>query len=64
MEIATHIEQMARAARAASPLVANAPVDQRNAALLAIREAIAEDRAAILSANEKDLEQGRIKGLG
>ena len=63
MEIATHIEQMARAARAASPLVANAPVDQRNAALLAIREAIAEDREAILSANEKDLEQGRIKGL-
>jgi len=63
MEIATHIEQMARAARAASPLVANAPVDLRNATLLAIREAIAEDREAILSANEKDLEQGRIKGL-
>ena len=63
MEIATQIEDMARAAKAASPVVANASVDQRNAALLAIREAIAEDREAILNANEQDLEQGRISGL-
>ena len=38
MDIATQIEDMARAAKAASPVVANASVDQRNAALLAIRE--------------------------
>ena len=63
MEIATQIEDMARAAKAASPVVANASVEQRNAALLAIREAIAEDREAILNANEQDLEQGRISGL-
>ena len=63
MDIAIQIEAMARAAKAASALVANAPVDQRNAALLAIREAIAEDRDAILMANERDLEQGRISGL-
>ena len=63
MDIAIQIEAMARAAKAASALVANAPVDQRNAALLAIREAIAEDRDAILIANERDLEQGRISGL-
>ena len=63
MEIATQIEDMARAAKAASPVVANASVEQRNAALLAIREAIAEDREAILNANERDLEQGRISGL-
>jgi len=63
MEIATQIEEMARAAKAASPVVANASVDQRNAALLAIKEAIAADRAAILTANERDLEQGRISGL-
>ena len=63
MKIATQIEDMARAAKAASPVVANASVDQRNAALLAIREAIAEDREAILNANERDLEQGRISGL-
>ena len=63
MEIATQIEDMARAAKAASPVVANASVDQRNAALLAIKEAIAEDREAILNANERDLEHGRISGL-
>ncbi len=63
MDIAIQIKEMARAAKAASTLVANAPVDQRNAALLAIREAIAEDRDAILVANERDLEQGRISGL-
>ena len=63
MDIAIQIEAMARAAKAASALVANAPVDQRNAALLAIREAIAEDRDAILIANERALEQGRISGL-
>jgi glutamate-5-semialdehyde dehydrogenase len=63
MEIATQIEEMARAAKAASPVVANASVDQRNAALLAIKESIAADRAAILTANERDLEQGRISGL-
>jgi glutamate-5-semialdehyde dehydrogenase len=43
--------------------VANASVDQRNAALLAIKAAIAEDREAILTANERDLEHGRISGL-
>ena len=63
MDIATQIEDMARAAKAASPVVANASVDQRNAALLSIREAIAEDREAILNANERDLEHGRISGL-
>jgi glutamate-5-semialdehyde dehydrogenase len=54
---------MARAAKAASSVVANASVDQRNAALLAIKEAIARDRDAILMANQRDLEQGRISGL-
>lgn len=63
MDIATQIEDMARAAKTASPVVANASVDQRNAALLAIKEAIAEDREAILAANERDLEQGRVSGL-
>ena len=63
MDIATQIAEMARAAKAASSVVANASVDQRNAALLAIKEAIAEDREAILMANQRDLEQGRISGL-
>jgi glutamate-5-semialdehyde dehydrogenase len=54
---------MARAAKAASSVVANASVDQRNAALLAIKEAIARDRDAILMANQRGLEQGRISGL-
>ena len=63
MDIAIQIEEMARAAKAASSLVANASVDQRNAALLAIREAIAEDRDALLTANDRDLEQGRSSGL-
>ena len=63
MDIATQIEEMARAAKAASSVVANASVDQRNAALLAIKEAIAKDRDAILMANQRDLEQGRISGL-
>ena len=63
MDTATQIEEMARAAKAASSVVANASVDQRNAALLPIKEAIARDRDAILMANQWDLEQGRISGL-
>ena len=48
MEIATQIEDMARAAKAASPVVANASVDQRNAAPDTIVQKLAtmQDREA------------------
>ena len=63
MDIQTAMAEMGYAARAASRAVASASGEQRNAALIAIREAITANREAILAANEADLEQGRSSGL-
>lgn len=63
MDIQTAMTEMGYAARAASRVVASASGEQRNVALIAIREAITATREAILAANEADLEQGRSQGL-
>ena len=55
--------QMGRLARAAARVLTSSSVEQRNKALLSIRAAIADDRDAILAANEMDLEQARESGL-
>ena len=51
-QVGTHARQVSRQLRTLG-------TDVKNEALLAIAEAILERRADILSANEKDIEQGR-----
>ncbi|MBI1422689.1 MAG: glutamate-5-semialdehyde dehydrogenase [Gammaproteobacteria bacterium] len=55
--------QLGQQARAAARVLARAQTRQKNAALQAIAETIAEQRAHILAENRKDLEAGRDKGL-
>jgi glutamate-5-semialdehyde dehydrogenase len=55
--------QLGQRARAASRLMAAAETRAKNAALLATVDAIDAARAALATANAKDLEAGRAKGL-
>ena len=50
-------------AKAASAELAFAPADRKHAALIGAADAVWENRAAIIEANQKDLEYGRNKGL-
>ena len=58
-----HIETLAKSAKAACPILANAPVSQRNAALAAIADAVQETRSALLEANASDLTAAQEAGL-
>lgn len=57
------MQELGRAARAASRQVAAAPTAQRNAALLATCAALDESREALAAANAEDLARGRERGL-
>ena len=50
--------ELGREARAASRMVAASDVATRNRALLAVREAIADQAAAVLAANAEDVARG------
>ena len=63
MQVNQLVTQMAQAAREASRAVASSPVEQRNDALLAIRDEIRGARDSILAANEADLEAARCQHL-
>ena len=56
-------QQMAEQAKAVRTTIATASTNTKNAALLAIRDAMAASRSQILKANQKDLEVGRNNGL-
>lgn len=58
-----HIEALAKSAKAACPIIANAPVSQRNAALAAIAWAVEDARSALLEANALDLAAAQDVGL-
>ena len=58
-----HIEALAKSAKSACPIIANAPVSQRNAALTAIVDALEEARSALLEANALDLAAAQEVGL-
>lgn len=62
-DMVARIEALGRAARAASRHMAEAEPGAKNAALQAIAEGIAERRAELAEANERDLEAGRARGL-
>jgi glutamate-5-semialdehyde dehydrogenase len=62
-DIKTHMQALGQRARAASPLVASADTARKNAALLAMAEAIGASRESLAEANSLDLAAGREKGL-
>jgi len=63
LDIKQYMTQLGEQARAASRVLARAPTRQKNAALQAIAEAVAEHRDQILAENRKDLEASQAKGL-
>ena len=63
MTVQQHIEALATSAKAACPLIANAPVSQRNAALDEIADALTGARSTLLEANSLDLQQAHEAGL-
>ncbi len=56
-------QQIAKQAKAVRTIISTASTNTKNAALLAIRDAIAGSCSQILKANQKDLEAGRDNGL-
>ncbi len=63
LDIKQYMTQLGQQARAASRVLARAQTRQKNEALQAIADAIAQQRAQILAENRKDLDAGRDKGL-
>jgi glutamate-5-semialdehyde dehydrogenase len=63
VSVKEYMQTLGRQARAASRLTASAPTRARNAALLAMAEAIRRDAAKLLSANREDLAAARTAGL-
>ncbi|WP_339859596.1 glutamate-5-semialdehyde dehydrogenase [Pseudohongiella acticola] len=62
-DIDAYMNRLGKQARAASRLMAAATTSQKNAALLAMADAIDDSRERLQSANELDLAAGREKGL-
>ena len=63
LDIKKYMKQLGRQARMASRVLARAQTGKKNAALLAIADAIEQQRDALIAANKKDLAAGRDKGL-
>lgn len=57
------MEEMGRAAKTAAAILAIAPAEQKNAALLAAAKSLRARRAEILAANAEDMAAGREKAL-
>ena len=63
MSIENRVKELGRQAREASHVVAASTVVKRNKALLAIRDAIADNRNDLLAANAQDVAAGAETGL-
>lgn len=63
MTIESTIEEMARAARAASAAIANCSTDKKNAVLMGIADRLIGDAAIIEAENSKDLIRAKEMGL-
>ncbi len=63
MNVQETMQAMGQRAKAASQPLMAAQTSEKNAALLAIADAIVEDRAEIESANQIDLDRGKANGL-
>lgn len=57
------LTEIGKNAKAAARILAAATTDKKNAALLQIADALEENCAAILAANQTDMEAGRAKGM-
>ncbi len=62
-DVPAYMQEMGRAARAASREVAEAEAGLKNAALMAIAEVIVNQRQPLAEANARDVEAGRARGL-
>ncbi|MBI5937704.1 MAG: glutamate-5-semialdehyde dehydrogenase [Betaproteobacteria bacterium] len=62
MDVKQYMQTLGRQAREASRAVARADTKQKNAALLAMAEAIERDSAKLLAANAQDMEHARDAG--
>ncbi len=63
MSLESYMNQIGQQARAASRLLAKASTQQKNMALLAMADALQSARPRLIAENEKDMENGRKKGL-
>src|SRR5690625_3205328 len=63
MNVESYMQQLGKAARAASRVMAAAETGVKNNALLAMATALDEAREELMQANARDLEQGRKQGL-
>jgi glutamate-5-semialdehyde dehydrogenase len=63
MDLKAYMQQLGQQARTASRVIATASTETKNAALLAIAEALDSNRASVLSANALDMQNGRDSGL-
>lgn len=63
MNVQEYMAGLGQNARAAAKVMATATTDQKNAALLAVADALDNQRSSILSANEQDMSAGRDGGL-
>lgn len=62
-DVKTYMHDVGRRARAASRLMARAATHDKNAALLAIADALQSSKSAVLAANARDVEAGKAGGL-
>jgi len=62
-DIENYMRQLGRQARQASRQIAKASTAQKNAALMAIAEAIDTNRGLLIKANEQDMQAGKEKDL-
>ena len=63
MNVAEYMTELGEQARAASREIARADTGDKNRALLAMVDAIDASREALVDANQKDMQNGRDKGL-
>ena len=63
MNIKDYMTEVGRRARAASRILAKTSTGPKNAALLAMADALQQSQASLLQANGQDLEAGRAQGL-
>ncbi|MEZ0231733.1 MAG: glutamate-5-semialdehyde dehydrogenase [Methylophilaceae bacterium] len=63
MEIKAYMQTLGKEARSASRLMAKADTNTKNLALLTIAQAIRRHQAALLAANQADMENARANGL-
>jgi glutamate-5-semialdehyde dehydrogenase len=62
-DIPAYMQALGRAARASSRVVAEAESGRKNTALLAIADVIIGQGGALIEANRRDIEAGRVRGL-